>query len=224
MAEQLPVVVVRGEATREVPPEQAVLSVTASARDRDRETVLTRLAERSAAVRAVLDAYGEGMGKRETSHVSVYPDMKRRSDIPAAYVGSAGTTVTVTDFALLGELMVRLVSLEQVAISGPWWQLRPGSKAGAEVRAEAIGDALQRAREYAAAVGATVQRLVEIADESAGGGGFHSLMAVGAARDTTAAHLEFDPQMQTVQASVTVRVTITEPDLRPDEGLGAPAK
>jgi uncharacterized protein len=213
MAEQLPVVVVRGEAIREVPPEQAVLSVTASARDRDRDTVLRRLAERSAAVRAVLEAYGEGIEKRETSHVSVYPDMKRRSDIPVAYVGSAGLTVTVTDFALLGELMVRLVSLQQVAVSGPWWQLRPGSKAGAEVRAEAIGDALLRAREYAAAVGATVQGLVEIADESAGGGGFHPLMAVAAARDSAAPQLEFDPQMQTVQASVTVRVTITEPDL-----------
>src|ERR1700754_2844096 len=148
MAEQLPVVVVRGEATREVPPEQAVLSVTASARDRDRETVLTRLAARSASVRAVLDAYGEGIEKRETSQVSIYPDMKRRSDTPVAYVGSAGTTVTVTDFALLGELMVRLAGLDQVAVSGPWWQLRPGSKAGADVRAEAIADALQRATEY----------------------------------------------------------------------------
>jgi hypothetical protein len=212
MAEQPPVVVVRGEATREVPPEQAVLSVTASARDRDRDTVLTRLAERSAAVRAVLDAHAEGIEKRETSHVSVYPDTKRRSDNPVAYVGRAGTTVTVTDFALLGELMVRLVSLDQVGLSGPWWRLRPGSKAGAEVRAEAIGEALQRAREYAAAVGATVQRLVEIADES-GGGGFHPLLAVGAARDTSVTQLEFDPQLQTVQASVIVRVTITEPDL-----------
>ncbi|NMO50472.1 SIMPL domain-containing protein [Actinoplanes sp. TBRC 11911] len=211
MAEQLPVVVVRGEAVREVPPEQAVLSVTASARDRDRDTVLTRLAERSASVRAVLEAYGEGIEKRETSQVSIYPDMGRRSDTPVAYVGSAGTTVTVTDFALLGELMLRLAGLDQVAVAGPWWQLRAGSKAGAEVRAEAIADALQRAREYANAVGARVHRLVEIADESSGGVGGRAFLTAAVSRDT--AQLEFDPQMQTVQASVIVRVTITEPDL-----------
>jgi uncharacterized protein YggE len=134
--------------------------------------------------------------------------MKRRSDTPVAYVGSAGTTVTVTDFALLGELMLRLAALDQVAVSGPWWQLRPGSKAGADIRAEAIADALQRAREYANAVGARVHRLVEIADESGGGRAY-----LTAAMSRDAAQLEFDPQMQTVQASVIVRVTITEPDL-----------
>jgi uncharacterized protein len=211
MAEQVPILVVRGEATREVPPEQALLAATASARDRDRETVLTRLTERSASVRAVLDAYGEGIEKRETTNVSIFPDMKRRSDNPVAYVGNVGTTVTVTDFALLGELMLRLSSLDHVAVSGPWWQLRPGSKAGAEVRAEAIADALQRAREYAAAVGARVHRLVEIADES-GGGGTRPFMAMAVSRDSNAP-LVFDPQLQMVQASVIVRVTITEPDL-----------
>jgi len=211
MAEQAPVVVVRGEATREVPPEQAVLSVVVSARDRDRDTVMTRLSERSAAVRTVLDSVAEAIEKRETSHVHVYPDLKRRSERAVAYVGSSGTNVTVTDFAALGDLMLRLVALEQVAVSGPWWRLRPGSKAGAQVRSDAISDALLRAKEYAAAVGARVQRLVEIADESGGGQGPFMALAVSAPT-TRDAHLEFDPQMQTVQASVIVRVTITEPD------------
>jgi uncharacterized protein len=210
MAEQAPVVVVRGEATREVPPEQAVLSVVVSARDRDRDTVMTRLSERSAAVRDVLDSFADAIEKRETSYVHVYPDLKRRSEHPVAYVASSATSVTVTDFAALGDLMIALVALEQVAVSGPWWRLRPGSKAGAEVRSDAIADALLHAREYAEAVGARVQRLVEIADESGGGqGGFMALPAAGGARS---AHLQFDPQMQTVQASVIVRVTITEPD------------
>jgi uncharacterized protein YggE len=43
-----PMVTVRGEALREVPPEQAVFSVTVSARDKNRETALTRLTQRSA--------------------------------------------------------------------------------------------------------------------------------------------------------------------------------
>src|SRR4051812_230315 len=191
MADQAPVVVVRGEATREVPPEQAVLSVIVSARDRDRDTVTTRLSERSAAVREVLDAFAEAIEKRETSYVHVYPDLKRRSEHAVAYVASASTSVTVTDFAALADLLLRLVALEQVSVSGPWWRLRPGSKAGAEVRSDAIADALLRANEYAAAVGARVQRLVEIADESRGGHDPFMAMAVGAPARDASAHLEF---------------------------------
>lgn len=213
MAEQ-PTIVVRGEAFREVPPEQAVLSVTVSARDRDRETVVARLAERAAELRAVLDGYAEAIERRETSGVQVYPDLKRGSERVVAYTANAGTTVTVTDFGVLGELLLRLARLPQAVVAGPWWQLRPGSKAGADVRRTAIADALARAREYAGAVGARVDRLVEIADEGASGGGAQPMMraaAFGMADES--AGLELDPQQQTVHAAVIVRVTITEPDL-----------
>ncbi|HTF08628.1 MAG TPA: SIMPL domain-containing protein, partial [Asanoa sp.] len=41
-----PVVAVRGEAVREVPPEIARFAVTVVARDKDRQATLRRLAER----------------------------------------------------------------------------------------------------------------------------------------------------------------------------------
>ncbi|XVU24688.1 SIMPL domain-containing protein [Actinoplanes sp. CA-054009] len=205
-----PTIVVRGEAFREVPPEQAVISVTVSARDRDRETVVGRLLERSAELRAVL-----GREDSESGAVQVFPELKRGSERVVAYTGNVETRVTVTDFEALGALLLRLAGLEFASVAGPWWQLRPGSKAGGEVRREAIADALERAREYAAAVGARVDRLVEIADEGVGGGPM-LLRAEAAgfdmARDSGGG-FELDPPRQTVQAAVTVRVTITEPDL-----------
>jgi uncharacterized protein YggE len=82
------------------------------------------------------------------------------------------------------------------------------------VRKEAIADALQRAREYAEAVGSRVDRLVEIQDE--GAGGVQPMMRAMAFKGEAAAdalELELDPQLQTVQASVIVRVTITDPDV-----------
>ncbi|MEU8814480.1 SIMPL domain-containing protein [Actinoplanes sp. NPDC048796] len=209
MSEQ-PTIVVRGEAFREVPPEQAVISVTVSARDRDRETVVSRLLERSAALRAVLEREDS-----ETGAVQVFPELKRGSERVVAYTGNVDTRVTVTDFDALGALLLRLAGLEFATVSGPWWQLRPGSKAGGEVRREAIADALARAREYAAAVGARVDRLVQIADEGVGGGPvMMRAQSVGfdMASDPDRG-FELDPQRQTVQAAVTVRVTITEPDL-----------
>ena len=216
MAEQ-PTIVVRGEALREVPPEQAVLSVTTSARDRDRDAVLARMTERSAQVRAVVDAYGDAIDRRETGTVQVYPELKRGSEKVVAYTGSVVTTVTVTDFDGLGELLLRLAGLDYVAVSGPWWRLRPGSRAGAEVRKAAIDDALQRAREYAAAVGARIDRLVEIADDGAGGARPLTMRSAAfSVQEDSAPALDVDPQPQTVQSAVIVRVTITEPDVLGD--------
>ncbi|GID25373.1 SIMPL domain-containing protein [Paractinoplanes brasiliensis] len=212
MAEQ-PMIVVRGEAFREVPPEQALLTVTLSARDREREAVVSRLLERSGELHELLAEAGDAIERRETGGVRVLPELKRGSERVVAYTGSIVTTVTLTDFEPLGQLLLRLARLEHAAVSGPWWQLRQGSRAGAEVRAEAITDALARAREYAAAVGARVDRLVEIADEGAGGGQPMMRMAAFDAGGAESAGFDVDPQPQTVSASVTVRVTITEPDL-----------
>ncbi|GAA3903822.1 SIMPL domain-containing protein [Actinoplanes auranticolor] len=211
MAEQ-PMIVVRGEATREVPPELAIFSVTVSARDKDRQTALARLTERAAELRTHLDDFPDAIERRETSGVQVHPELKRGGERIAAYTGNVTTTVTVTDFTVLGELLLRLADRDQTSLSGPWWQLRPCSRAGAEVRRAAITDALGRAREYAEAVGAQVDRLVEIADENAGGGGqpMMRMLAFDGAPEAGLA-FEVDPQVQTVHASVLVRVTITEP-------------
>jgi hypothetical protein len=209
-----PMVVVRGEAVREVPPELAVLTVTVSARDKDRETTLTRLTERAAEMRSHLDDYPDAIERRETGGVQVFPQLKRGGERVVAYVGSITTTVVVTDFSALGELVLRLGNLDQTSLSGPWWQLRPGSRAGADVRREAITDALGRAREYAEAVGARVDRLLEILDEGTGGGGapmMRSAMAFDSMETAGAPELEIEPQLQTVHAAVVVRVAITEP-------------
>jgi uncharacterized protein YggE len=209
MPEQ-PMVVVRGEAVREVPPEIASFAVTANVRERDRETALARLAERAAQVRLALDGHGDTIERRDTGLVEVFPEVKGREGRTVGYVGRVATNVTVTDFAALGEMLLPLAALEGVAVSGPWWQLRPGSGAGPEVRRAAIADALARAREYAEAVGARVDRLVEIADESGGGG---MMMARAEMMHDASRSLELDPQPQTVRASVVMRVAITEPDL-----------
>jgi uncharacterized protein YggE len=208
-----PLISVRGEAVREVPPELAVISVTVSARDRDRQATLSRLTERAAELRAALDEYPDAIERRETGGVQVYPERGRGGgERVSAYTGRVTTTVTVTDFAVLGELLLRLGNQEQTEVAGPWWQLRPGSRAGAEVRREAIVDALSRAREYAEAVGARVDRLVEILDE--GAEGVQPVVRAAAfARGGPEMDqvLVVDPQQQTVRAAVVVRVSITEP-------------
>lgn len=212
------IVSVHGEARREVPPDQAVFSVSVSAADKDKTTVVARLTRRAAEVDQILDRFGTAVERRETSGVHVHPEFKRRGEKAVSYSGSVTTTVTVTDFDPLGELLAQLAAGDLTAVSGPWWQLRPGSRAGAGVRQAAVADALDRARGYAAAVGSEVDRIIEIADAEAGGG-HHPMMrsaAFGMAESAGAADLAFDlyPQEQSVEARVLLRVTITEPTVR----------
>ena len=198
------VVTVTGEASREVPPEQAVFSVVVSAAGRDRAGLLSRLTEQAAAVGAVLDRAGPVVERRQSDGVQIYPEDRR------SYQGSITTTVTVADLGALGGLLGEVAAQEATSISGPWWQLRPGNRAGADVRREAVADALGRARDYAAAVGASVARILEISE--AEGHGSHRMMArAGIAEAAGAPEFDLHPQPQTVEARVLLRVAITEP-------------
>src|SRR5690242_6084901 len=111
---EAPVVAVRGEVFREVDPEIASFSVTVTARDRDRQEALRRLASRVDDLRGVLDGYADAIEKRETSGLFVHPENKKTGEKVTGYSGSVTTTVTVADFTALGEMMLRLADRDQV--------------------------------------------------------------------------------------------------------------
>ena len=211
-----PTVVVRGEAVREVAPEIARFAVTVSARDKSRPAALARLAERSDAVRALIDGYGDAIDRRETGQLWIRPELKRSGERVSAYAGSATTTVTVTDFGVLGELMLRLADQDQTTVAGPWWELRPGSPVHREARRAAVAEAISRAREYADALGAEVTALLQLSDS---GTADRPMMMTRAAFGMNAKagggvpELDLDPQFQTVQATVEARFVITPPRL-----------
>lgn len=210
-----PMVAVRGEVVREVAPEIARFTVTVAARDRDRQSTLARLTLRVVSVGAILDEYGRAVERRETGAVHVAPERRRTGERVAGYAGSVSTTVTVVDFTVLGELMMRVADQDQTTVYGPWWELRPDSQVHREARRAAIADAVSRAEEYADAVGARLLRLLEIADIGVGGGPQPprplTLTAQAAAVDSGPPALEIDPQVQTVYAQVEARFTMTEP-------------
>lgn len=211
-----PMVMVRGEVFREVPPEIARFSVTVSARDKNRPAALARLAERSNAVRAMIDGYGAAIERRETGDLWVRPEWRRSGERVVGYAGSATTTVTVADFGVLGEVMLRLADQDQIAVAGPWWELRPGSPVHREARRAAVGEAIARAREYADALGAEVTALLQLSDagltpQPMMTRAAHSMELRSAGAATP--ELELDPQIQTVRASVEARFAISPPRL-----------
>ena len=215
-----PVVAVRGEAVREVPPEIARFAVTVVARDKNRQATLRRLAERAEQTRAVIDGYGAAVERREAGGLQVFPERKRSGEKVAAYYGSVTTTVTLADFDVLGELMLRLADQDQTEVGGPWWELRPDSQVHREVRRAAIDDAIAVARDYAAALGARITALVEVADAGLRSPGMQPMFA-RAAMDAGVAGggpaVDLDPQVQTVHAAIEARFTISEPTALRDQ-------
>jgi uncharacterized protein YggE len=212
-----PVVAVRGESVREVAPEVARFSVTVAARDRDRQATLSSLASRAEAVRALIDGYGEAIERREAGSLQVRPELKGSREKVVAYVGSVTTTVTVTDFAVLGELMLRLADQDQSSVSGPWWELRPASPIYREGRRAAIADAISLAREYAEALGARVTGLIEVSDAGMRPQPMMASRAMSVGFKTrdmaaeAAPEIDLDPQAQTVHSAVEARFSISEP-------------
>src|SRR5229473_3477043 len=160
------VISVRGEAGLEVEPEIALLGVTVMAQDKDRHRALELLAGRTRAVADLIKGYGDAVEKLESGPARVHPAFKegKGRERVTGYVARAGFSVTVGDFTVLGELVLKLASEEMVEVTGPAWRLRPGSQAYREVRLAAARDATQRAREYAEAFGGRVTGLVEAAD------------------------------------------------------------
>ena len=221
---EVPRVAVRGEARLEVDPEIARIGITVSARGTDRRSALEDLTRRNTTVLDLIKSYGEPVEKLETGAFSITPELTRhgRAERVRAYHGRVHITAELNDFTALGELATRLADLELTQVDGPWWALRPTSPAHGEARRQAVLEAVQRAREYAQALGAGLAALVELADlgaenaapvSMAAPAGMMRSMAYGGTDESVAPPLDLEPQRQTVYAQVNARFTMTPPQL-----------
>ncbi|MET9295967.1 SIMPL domain-containing protein [Streptomyces sp. NPDC003077] len=217
-----PRLTVRGTARLEVEPEIARLSITVRARNTGREAALKDLTHRNDQVLALITTYGEAVEKRETGAFTVTPQLTTggRRERVRAYHGHVNINVTVADFAVLGELTTRLAENELTSVHGPWWGLRPDSPAHRTARQQAVREAVQRAREYADALGARLVALAELSDADGedefvpfAGGMVQTRAMFGGDKADDAPELSLEPERQTVSARVTARFTMTPPSL-----------
>ena len=219
-----PVISVRGQATLEVEPEIALVWVVVMARDADRRKAVDLLAGRSGRVADMIKGYGEAIEKLESQPVNVQPVFKdgRIREKVSGYLARAGFTVTVRDFAVLGDLVAGLADADMVTVTGPDWQLRPDSPVYRAARLAAATDATQRAREYAEAFGGRLDELIEAADtglltrNAEQGVQFRAMAAGGMARASAPepADMDFEPVRQTVTAQVEARFGMQLPEPR----------
>ncbi|MEU0963952.1 SIMPL domain-containing protein [Streptomyces sp. NPDC005917] len=218
-----PLLVVCGEADLEVEPELARISVTVSARGRDRRSTLDDLTRRNTAALDLIKSYGEAVASLSTGTLSIAPELSEhgRGERVRNYHGRVHLTAEFTDFTVLGELTTRLADLELTRVDGPWWSLRPDSPVHGEARRRAVTEAVQRAREYAGALGTSLAALVELADTGVEGPRPYratfdrGVRRMAAAAETTepAEPLDLEPPQLRVTAQVSAQFTMAPPEL-----------
>ena len=220
---EAPRIAVRGEAHLEADPETATIYVTVRARGGSRRSALDDLTRRNVAVLDLVKAYPDAVESLETGSFSIRPEFSKqgRGERVRSYHGHVRIIAEFTDFTALGELITRLADLEFTEVNGPMWALRQTSPVHREARKQAVREAVQRAREYAEALGTTLAALVEVADTGveqpvpygyspSPGGAFGVGRGAGAGE---AAPLDLEPQRQSVHAQVVARFTMVPPQL-----------
>ncbi|MFE6550828.1 SIMPL domain-containing protein [Streptomyces sp. NPDC057746] len=135
----------------------------------DRRTAPDDLTRRNTAALDLIDGYGAAVERLGTGAFTVTPELTphgHRERI-RAYHGHVHVSAELNDFTALGELTTRLADLELTRVDGPWRALRPDSPAPARPGNRPYAKPLQRAREYAETLGATLTALVELDDTGA---------------------------------------------------------
>lgn len=214
MTDENPRVVVRGETTLRVRPSHATLSITVTARDKRRERALTLLGDLQSGVTDLLARHAELVDRYSTATVTAYPEQDDRGRT-TGYAASTTTQLRIGDVGRVGEVAVAAAALEGCSLWGPDWGLDRDDPAHAQARTGAIGEAVARARGYAAAVGSTLTGLVELRDVGTGAGA--PMMLAAAYKSRTGApelpELDLEPATQEVHGAVEAVFLISPPNL-----------
>jgi uncharacterized protein YggE len=118
------------------------------------------------------------------------------------------------DTAVVGAVAEALREVPGITLNGPEWELDRDNRAYGEVQQDAVEEARGRAERYAAALGGTLGRLVEISDPEAGGHLYRGAVAhaASARMDADLGLLDFDPQQVTISARVEARWYLVLPE------------
>lgn len=230
------VISVRGDASTSVDPDLAVLACSLRTAASDKASALASAASHLRSVEAALAGLGGVVATSDTqrvplswvassagSHEELYWDRHTEANRPTGQViATVAVEVRVRALELLPQVGAALAHHRSVHVEHVAWQVDDANPAWARVRAEAIRVALQRARDYAAALGGTVSRVEQIADTgllSEGGDrpgrAMRAMRAVAGAETAGAddATPRLDPSPQQLSAVIDARVIAAVPTL-----------
>ncbi|MEP7019460.1 MAG: SIMPL domain-containing protein [Pseudonocardiales bacterium] len=214
----LPTVAVSANVQRAVAPDSYVVIARAVARAADSSTAAAQLAARFSELEAVVGGLTHLALELERGGVSVHPDWEAQpfgDKAPSGWQASRQLSATGRNLGQVAELVGALGRVADLQTEGPHWQLDRDNPVHSELAAEAVHEAIARAGRYAAALGATLGRLVELTDTGMAHGGREMMFAASARAVDMSPGLEtldFTPQPIEVYAGVQGRWYLTLPD------------
>ena len=164
-------ITVRGEHEVRVAPEEAVAHVSVRTEGRERGEVVERMSELAAPLREELDSRktSGAVSQWSSQRVAVWANRPWNAEgkqLALVHYASVEFAATFTDFAALSWWVTDIAEREGVQVDGIAWQLTPATAKAAEadVAAQAVTVAVERATAYAKAIGLSSVSPVEIAD------------------------------------------------------------
>lgn len=217
---------VRGDARLEVTPDLATLHCRVQADEREKAAALRTVSARLDALLADLRDLGgvalaAGAPRRPlawaahstSSYVEARWDKRQERDVPTGRViASVALRIEVRDFVLLDRLGDALARHEAVHVQHVEWSVDSDNEAWPTVRAAAIDAAIRKGRDYATALGGSLDRIEHVADAGLLGSDSPRDLA-SFALSARADHMEqqaggapsLDPVPQHLQAIIEVR-------------------
>ena len=164
-------ITVRGEHETRVLPEEAVAHLSVRAEGPERGAVVERIAALAAPLRDDLTTRKDAGGVTDWSsqRVSVWasrPWNNEGTQLALVHYASVEITATFTDFAALSWWLSDVAERDGVQIDNVTWRLTPATAKSleADVAAQAVKVAVERATAYASAIGLASLTPLEIAD------------------------------------------------------------
>ena len=223
-----PLLSVRGEARRMVPPDSAVVTAGIECQRGSKAEAVRAAAAELDSLTADLAAQGgvaldAGTGRRPltwsaqsaTTHAEhAYDERTGRHQLTGRVTAAVAVVITVRAFGLLDPLGTVLAAHEAVSVHHVNWQVDWDNPAWPDVRAAAVQAAIRKARDYATALGGTLRSVEHVADAGllGGDGGQYRFTAGPMARAAAAAGGEpdapsLDPVPQELVAIIEARFT-----------------
>jgi hypothetical protein len=164
-------ITVRGEHETRVLPEEAVAHLSVRAEGPERGAVVERIAALAAPLRDDLATRKDagGLSDWSSQRVSVWanrPWNNEGKQLALVHYASVEITATFTDFAALSWWLSEVAERDGVQIDNVTWRLTPATAKSleADVAAQAVRVAVDRATAYASAIGLASLTPLEIAD------------------------------------------------------------
>ena len=165
------VITVRGQHETRIQPEEAVAHLSVRTEGRQRGEVVERMASLAAPLRDDLETRkgAGGVAQWTSQRVSVWANRPWNSEgkqLALVHYASVDFSATFTDFAALSWWVTDVSERDGVQVDGVTWRLTPATAKAteADVAAQAVRVAVERAKAYAGAIGLASVEPVEIAD------------------------------------------------------------